>query len=387
MLDAVRPIDVDADERPVRPYGSWPTPISVAVAVAGSRGLAEVRPDGRDVLFLESRPDQGGRVALVRLRADGGTEEAVPQDLNVRTRVHQYGGGAYTILDGVIVLSEFAGNRLIVTGGRDASPRTLVDDPAMRFADMELDPLRERVLAVLEDQRTSAQDPRNLVVAVSLVDGALTELLAGHDFYSDPRLDGTGSRVAFLTWDKPNMPWDGSDLWVADVQPDGRLGLPTTSQAARTNRSSSPRGRPDGSLLFVSDRSGWWNLYRWRKGASSDPVAVAPMKAELAGPQWVFGQRWFDVASDGTIVAVASTQGVDTAPRVRPGRRPARDARSTRRRCHRCGSSAARCSASWARRRARAPSRAWTSPPAGSSGCTRRTGCPSTTPGCRVHGT
>ena len=135
MLDAVHPIDVDADERPVLPYGSWPSPISVAVAVAGSRGLAEVRPDGRDVLFLESRPDQGGRVALVRLRPDGGTEEAVPQDLNVRTRVHQYGGGAYAVRDGIVVLSEFAGNRLIVTGAGEAAPRTLVDDPALRFAE------------------------------------------------------------------------------------------------------------------------------------------------------------------------------------------------------------------------------------------------------------
>jgi dipeptidyl aminopeptidase/acylaminoacyl peptidase len=321
MLDAVRPIDVDADERPVRPYGSWPSPISVAVAVAGSRGLAEVRPDGRDVLFLESRPDQGGRVALVRLRAVGGTEEAVPQDLNVRTRVHQYGGGAYTVRDGVIVLSEHAGNRLLVTGGRDSRPRTLVDEPALRFADMEVDPGRQRVLAVLEDQRSSAQDPRNLVVAVSLLDGSLTELAAGHDFYSDPRLDRTGSRIAFLTWDRPCMPWDGSDLWVADVQPDGRLGLPFHVAGGPDESIVQPTWAPDGSLVFVSDRSGWWNLYRWRK-RSSDPVAVAPMDAEMAGPQWVFGQRWFDIAADGTIVAVASDTGVDTLHVLAAGEEP-----------------------------------------------------------------
>ena len=318
MLDAVQPIDVDDGERPVLPYGSWPSPISVAVAVAGSRGLAEVRPDGRDVLFLESRPDQGGRVALVRLRPDGTTEEAVPQDLNVRTRVHQYGGGAYAVRDGVIVLSEFAGNRLIVTGAGEAAPRTLVDDPALRFADMELDPARDRVLAVMEDQRASEQDPRNLVVAVSLLDGSLTELVAGHDFYSDPRLDRTGSRIAFLTWDRPNMPWDGSDLWVVDVQPDGRVGLPHHVAGGPDESIVQPTWSPDGSLVFVSDRTGWWNLYRWRSGAS-DPVALAPADAEFAGPQWVFGLHWFDIAPDGTIVAVASEEGVDTLHVLAPG--------------------------------------------------------------------
>ena len=319
MLDAVHPIDVDADERPVLPYGSWPSPISVAVAVAGSRGLAEVRPDGRDVLFLESRPDQGGRVALVRLRPDGGAEEALPQDLNVRTRVHQYGGGAYAVHEGVIVLSEFAGNRLLATGAGGSAPRTLVDDPALRFADMELDMPRRRLLAVMEDQRASERDPRNLVVAVSLSDGGLTELLVGHDFYSDPRLDRRGSRIAFLTWDRPNMPWDGSDLWVVDVQPDGRVGLPHHVAGGLDESIVQPTWAPDGSLVFVSDRTGWWNLYRWRSGA--DPVPLAPAEAEFAGPQWVFGQRWFDIAPDGTIVAVASEKGVDTLHVLAPGRR------------------------------------------------------------------
>ena len=242
----------------------------------------------------------------------------MPQDLNVRTRVHQYGGGAYAVRDGVIVLSEFAGNRLIVTGAGEATPRTLVDDPALRFADMELDPARGRVLAVMEDQGASEQDPRNLVVAVSLLDGSLTELLAGHDFYRNPRLDRTGSRIAFLTWDRPNMPWDGSDLWVVDVQPDGRVGLPHHVAGGPDESIVQPTWSPDGSLVFVSDRTGWWNLYRWRRGAS-DPVALAPADAEFAGPQWVFGQHWFDIAPDGTIVAVASEEGVDALHVLAPG--------------------------------------------------------------------
>jgi dipeptidyl aminopeptidase/acylaminoacyl peptidase len=241
--------------------------------------------------------------------------------VNVRTRVHEYGGGAYTVADGRIVLSELSSGRLIVTGGPEREPRTLVDDPALRFADMELDLARGRVLAVLEDQRQSAQDPRNLICAVSLEDGALTELAVGRDFYSDPRLDPAGRRLAWLSWDRPNMPWDGSDLWIADVLESGRLGTPFHVAGGPDESIVQPTWAPDGSLVFVSDRTGWWNLYRWRRGAS-EPTALAPMEAEFAGPQWVFGQRWFDIAADGTIVAAASQEGVDHLHVLRPGEDP-----------------------------------------------------------------
>ena len=169
------------------PYGSWPSPIDVDLAVGSSRGLSEPRQDGDDIYLLESRPDEAGRVALLRHTPDGTFTDVAPE-LNVRTRVHEYGGGAYAVTDGVVVFSEFDDNRLLLKGGPDEPITELVTDPALRFADMLLDRARDRVVAVMEDQTESAIEARNLLVAVSLADGSITELASGHDFYSSPVL-------------------------------------------------------------------------------------------------------------------------------------------------------------------------------------------------------
>ena len=285
------------------PYGSWPSPISVDVAVGSSRGLSEPRQDGDDIYVLESRPDEAGRVALLRRTPDGEFTDMAPE-LNVRTRVHEYGGGSYTVTDGVIVLSEFTDNRLLLKSSPADAPVELVTDPALRFADLALDLVRDRVYAVMEDQHHSASDARNLIVAVSLADGAITELATGHDFCSDPVLSPDGRHLAFITWDFPQMPWDGTDLWVASIKEDGALGQPVHVAGAADESVIQPRWAPDSSLLYSSDRSEWWSLYRWRNGASG-PVAVAPMEAEIGGPQWVFGLSDYDVDRDGTIYAFA----------------------------------------------------------------------------------
>ena len=285
------------------PYGSWPSPISIDLAVGSSRGLSEPRPDGDDIYVLESRPEEKGRVVLLRRTPDGKLTDVAP-GLNVRTRVHEYGGGAYAVSDGVIVLSEFDHNRLLLKATPEADPVELVADPALRFADMRLDLVRDRVYAAMEDQSESAIGARNLLVAVSLSDGAITELATGHDFYSDPILSPDGSRLAFLTWDFPQMPWDGTDLWVASIEADGTLAEPVHVAGGTSESVLQPKWAPDGSLLYGSDRSDWWNLYRWR-GASAGSVEVAPMEAEIGGPQWVFGLSDYDIDGDGTVYAFA----------------------------------------------------------------------------------
>ena len=264
------------------PYGSWPSPISIDLAVGSSRGLSEPRPDGDDIYVLESRPEEQGRVVLLRRTPDGELTDIAP-GLNVRTRVHEYGGGAYTVADGVIVLSEFDHNRLLLKATPEAEPVELVADPALRFADMRLDIVRDRVYAAMEDQSESAIGARNLLVAVSLSDGALTELATGHDFYSDPVLSPDGSRLAFLTWDFPQMPWDGTDLWVATVQADGSLAEPVHVAGGTSESVLQPKWAPDGSLLYGSDRSDWWNLYRWRTPAP-DRSRSRPWRRRSAAP-------------------------------------------------------------------------------------------------------
>ncbi len=291
-------------DKQISPYGSWPSPITVDLAVEASRGLSEPRQDGDDIYFLESRPEESGRVVLLRRTADGRLTDMAP-GLNVRTRVHEYGGGAWNVQGGRVIFSEYDGNRLLLKPTPAADPVELVADPALRFADMEVDAGRDRVITVVEDQHASAIEARNLLAAVSLSDGSLTELATGHDFYSDPRLSPDATSLAWLSWDFPRMPWDGTDLWVAPIEADGTLGEATHVAGGPAESVLQPKWAPDGSLLFVSDRSEWWNLYRWHQGATG-ATAIAPLDAEIGGPQWVFGLSSYDVDADGTIVAFAN---------------------------------------------------------------------------------
>ena len=273
------------------PYGSWPSPITLDLVVAGSRGLSEPTTDGQDVYVLESRPHEGGRVTLLRLAPDGATTELTPAPANVRTRVHEYGGGAWTVDSGLIVRSELADGSLWRIDP-DGSTRALVTTSGLRFADLSIDRERGRVLAVQEDHRADDHDPASSIVAVDLERGVVTPLAAGHDFFSHPRVSPDQRRMSWLTWNQPDMPWDASSLWVADIADDGSLGSPFLVAGGPTESIASPAWAPDGSLVFVSDRTGWWNLHLWQPGESgTEPLAL--MDAELAGPQWVFGLRPF----------------------------------------------------------------------------------------------
>ena len=293
----------------VLPYGAWPSPISVEMAVAGARSLSETSFDGPDLYWLEARPEEAGRVVLMRQRPSGSSTDVTPPGFNVRTRVHEYGGGAYTVAGGLVAFSNFDDGRLylIRDGG---APEALTAAGALRYADLGADRRRERLMCVIEDHALDDHDPVNTLAAVSLRDGAVTTLVEGHDFFSDPRLDASGDRLCWLSWDRPNMPWDGCELWVAQLDEEGAVGGPRLAAGGPDESIVQPTWTPDGSLVFASDRSGWWNLYRWRDGeATLEPLA--PMDAECAGPQWVFGLRTFGVQDDGGILLVAKKDGGD----------------------------------------------------------------------------
>ncbi len=305
-----------------RPYGSWPSPITLDLVLAGGRGLAEPWLDRGDVYLLEGRPEEGGRMVLLRIGADGTVTELNPAPSNVRTRVHEYGGGAWTVLDGLIMHSEFADGHLVrIDPG--AAPRPLTTEPGLRFADLRIDAPRGRLLAVLEDHRTDDLEPTNSIVAVSLDDGNVMPLVDGHDFFSHPRVSPDGTTLSWLTWDRPNMPWDGSELWVGTIDPDGSVATSDLVAGGSTESIASPAWAPDGSLVFASDRTGWWNLYRWRPGTPGIE-AIAPMDAEFADPQWVFGQRLFGFDDEGQVIAIARSRGRDELLVLAPGEAPRR---------------------------------------------------------------
>jgi len=245
----------------IAPYGTWTSPITAEAITAGQVGLAQPNLDRGCSYWLEARPQEAGRTVLVRRTPEGARQDLTPAPFNVRNRVHEYGGGAYAVTEGVIVVANFADQRLYrIEDGAAPQPLTPVSEGRLRYADLEPDLARERVLAVREDHRGTGEAV-NTIVALALSGGDEGRvLIGGNDFFSSPRLSPKGDRLAWLSWDHPDMPWDGTRLWSAEITADG--GLSDVRQVAGGERESivQPAWSPDGRLYFVSDRTGWWNL-------------------------------------------------------------------------------------------------------------------------------
>ena len=295
----------------IAPYGSWKSPITSELIVAEAVSFGGIALDGEDIYWLEARPSQGGRRVIVRRTPDGETEDITPQPFNVRTRVHEYGEGDFTASDGVIYFTNFEDQRLYrqVPGG---APEPLTPEAVpvggLRYADFVVDSARQRLICVHEDHTGNGAEPVNTVSAVSLADGARNSLVSGSDFYSSPRLSPDGSQLAWLSWNHPNMPWDGVELWAAPVAADGSLGEPELVAGGPTESIYQPAWSPDGMLYFVSDRTNWWNLYRRRFDGRVEPATPAT-EAEFGKPHWVFGAATYGFASAERIICAVNRRG------------------------------------------------------------------------------
>jgi dipeptidyl aminopeptidase/acylaminoacyl peptidase len=288
------------------PYGSWKSPLTSDAIVAATIGLGQVALDGGDVYWIELRPNEGGRSAVVRRTADARTSDVMPAPFNARARVHEYGGGAFTVSEETVYFSHFADQR-IYRQSADVTPQPLTSETALRYADASVDPQRNRLICVREDHRPTGREAINTIVSVDLTRGGEGEVLvSGNDFYSSPRLSPDGKRLAWLTWNHPNMPWDRTELLVAEVNSDGLLGQVTHVADGPTESVFQPQWSPDGILHFVSDRTGWWNLYRWKDGRVE---SLYPLDAEFGRPQWVFGMSTYAFVSSSQIVCAYGKNG------------------------------------------------------------------------------
>jgi dipeptidyl aminopeptidase/acylaminoacyl peptidase len=296
-------------------YGTWRSPITAEAITAGQVGLGEPRLDGGSAYWLEARPQEAGRTVLVRRTPAGERQDLTPAPFNVRTRVHEYGGGGYAVRDGVVVAANYADQRLYrVSPGTGLQALTPESAGQLRYADLELDLARRRVLAVREDHR-AAGEAINAIVAVALSGGNEGHILIdGHDFFSSPLLSPDGSRLAWLSWDHPNMPWDGTWLWSAEIAADGSVSDLRLVAGGDRESIVQPQWAPDNRLYFVSDRSDWWNLYR---ADAHGAHAVCPMSAEFAGPAWTFGTRWYGFLGPGSMLACFSEGGRGHLCRIR----------------------------------------------------------------------
>jgi dipeptidyl aminopeptidase/acylaminoacyl peptidase len=303
------------------PYGSWPSPVAASDLVTGAAQPTDVWAADGAVWWSQTRPDEGGRIQVVRRDADGTVhDDVLPPDFNARTGVHEMGGGAWWVHDGAVFAVSWADQRLYRTEWGSRTPVPLTPEPevprGLRYADGRVTPDGRTVICVRESHPAEggAESVRNEIVALPAVPGGgITEpsvLVSGYDFVSSPRISPDGRKLAWIAWQCPNMPWDATVLWVADIEPledDGgaqcRLVRPCPVASGRGESLVQPEWGPDGELYVVSDRSNWWNVYRITGLERLRPKMspVHQVEAEVALPPWLLGQSRYVVTPDGTV--------------------------------------------------------------------------------------
>lgn len=297
----------------VRPYGTWPSTLDAGTIAGVPRyafdALSVAWPAVR---WLDARPSEGGRVALVESR-DGAMVELTPDDFNVRTRVHEYGGGACWFHGETAYCSSFSDGRLYRVERRTAAPVTPEPPEAssLRYADGDVTPDGSLVVCVRERHEDGAV--HNELVALPADGSAEPRIVAaGHDFYAAPRVSPEGRRLAWLSWDHPRMPWDGTELWVAELASDGRLSAERLVAGGPDESVGQPEWSADGRLHFVTDRNGWWNLHR------EDGPLTGLEDGEIGSSAFVFGTRAYAFLGDGRIACVVTRKAVDSLELLDP---------------------------------------------------------------------
>ncbi len=285
----------------VRPYGSWVSPLSAQRIAEAGVGLSFVRADGEDLYWLEGRPRERGRSVLMRYRK-GEVREALPAHFDVRSRVHEYGGGAYAADGGRVVFSHFPDGTVWLAGD-SGEPRRITPDAPLRYADFAFAP--DGIYAVREDHRGQGEPVNSVVLLDPDRIGEGEPVCRGRDFYAAPR-PGPDGRLACIAWNHPDMPWDATELLLDGEAVAGGPGESVLQ----------PSWSADGRLHYISDRSGWWNLYVHDGGAGR---ALKPMAAEFAGPLWGLGAQSYRCLADGDIVARYEQNGGVFVERLRDG--------------------------------------------------------------------
>jgi dipeptidyl aminopeptidase/acylaminoacyl peptidase len=297
--------------RTIAPYGSWASPITSSLLTSSGIGFSEVTFSNGFVYWLEGRPEESGRVMVVRCAPGGKPADVLPPGFNARTRAHEYGGGASFVHNDTVFFSNYNDQRLY-RKDPDSDPKAITPEPpaagSLRYADGRVTPDGDTVICVRE-RHEEGREAINEIVAMPA--GGSSEariILSGYDFYSFPRISPDGRRLAWTCWNHPQMPWDGTELWVGDPGRDSSISNPRRIAGNSTESVFQPEWAPDGSLYFVSDRTGWWNLYRERAG---EIVPVFQIDGEVGVPQWNFGYSRYAFLSNGRVACTYSRNGLE----------------------------------------------------------------------------
>ena len=278
------------------PYGTWRSPLTAADLAGSAIALNYVAILEKTPYWVESRPAEGGRSVIVTSAGNGAVKELTPPGFNARTRVHEYGGTPYAIGRDALYFSNFADQRLYAH--RHGSEPVALTPAGYRYADHELDPTGKRLFCVREDHTGSGEARNAIVVIDTATSGPGKVLFDGSDFVAYPRLSPDGRRLAWIAWNHPDMPWDATTLYVATLADSGLSDITAITRGVEESVSE-PRWDSDGTLYFVSDRSNWWNLYRYRDG---EVGSVLALEADISGPLWNLGQSSYALDGHGRAV-------------------------------------------------------------------------------------
>ncbi|MEY4131186.1 MAG: hypothetical protein RLZZ31_1310 [Actinomycetota bacterium] len=307
------------------PYGSWASPITTEVLLAKSVSLVDIVIGQTDVWWSEGRPEEAGRQQIVRHRPDGSMVDVLADGYSARTRVHEYGGGAWWLRANDVIFANWSDQRLYLLNEGHAEPVALTPEPAQphadRYADGRVSPNGQWFICVRE--RHIDDDVKNEIVAVPLhrPGDEPTVLVSGPDFVAAPRM--YADRLCWFQWNHPNMPWDGTQLCVASVHMNDAISLDAIHVVAGGDDESitQPEWSAAGDLLFLSDRSDWWNLYSYTNAQieqllqgtaiTGEPKNLAPIDAEIGIPHWVFDASRYAQLADGRIAVAYFKGGID----------------------------------------------------------------------------
>ena len=295
-------------------FGSWKSPITSNLIVSKTIGIASIIVSQNDIYWLEKRPQEQGRNLIVgyfgdKTKAIGnqlGIKNVTPAPLSVRSKIHEYGGGAYTVDRDTVYFSNYGDGR-IYQQALDRQPQPLTNKLHQRYADMVVDGFRNRLICVCEDHENADSEAENSLITINLTTGKIQPLVTGDDFYSSPRLSPDGRQLAWLSWNHPHMPWDSTYLWLADFDELGNVGQPTLVVGGEAESICEPKWHSDGKLYFSSDRTDWWNIYRRNKNGSVE--ILHQMAAEFAYPHWVFGLSTYDFVDRDRLVCTYASNG------------------------------------------------------------------------------
>lgn len=271
------------------PYGTWTSPITGELITKGAKKFEMIVLDEKDIYWNEMRPSEGGRSVIVKVDESGKKDDVTPQGYSVRTRVHEYGGGAFTVAKGTVYFINDKDQR-IYTQKIGTTPHPLTKAGSL-FSDLKM--TSKGLVSVCEIHQENGQVD-NFLALVNPTTGEVKTLASGYDFYSSPAISNDEKKLAWLSWNHPNMPWDGNELWVADFK-DGSLENPQCVAGGPAESIFEPQWSPHDILYFVSDKTGWWNLYRLGENGAEN---IYPLEAEFGTPQWIFGMSTWAFANN-----------------------------------------------------------------------------------------